>query len=188
MFLIDDAAHLKSALSRYVCRFPVRRHRNRKSVERVLREVKRRTFSFSNTFRNVGPMTAESWLEAFDVCGIAIGFDTMVPSHGKTRRPNRTRPRWLQESVPGRGSALDLLESYCISYLERALSLLPNSGHGIWNNTIAVTYPLRTVLEAPKQTEQKLSLTIESGSPHLTVTLLARFRGLSISRPLSFAT
>ena len=66
-FLIDDADHLQSALSRLGLRFQIRRHGNRNSVERVFREVKRRTSSFANTFSNVEPATAESWLEAFAV-------------------------------------------------------------------------------------------------------------------------
>ncbi|MCU4717759.1 IS6 family transposase [Halapricum hydrolyticum] len=66
-FLIDDADHLQAALSRLGLRFHIRRHGNRNSVERVFREVKRRTSSFSNTFSNVEPTTAESWLEAFAV-------------------------------------------------------------------------------------------------------------------------
>ncbi|OYR42237.1 IS6 family transposase, partial [Halorubrum sp. Hd13] len=36
--------------------------------ERIFREVKRRTSSFSNTFRNAEPMAVESWLRAFAVC------------------------------------------------------------------------------------------------------------------------
>jgi putative transposase len=67
VFLIDDADHLQAALSRFGLRFHIRRHGNRNSVERVFREVKRRTSSFSNTFSNVEPTTAESWLEAFAV-------------------------------------------------------------------------------------------------------------------------
>ncbi len=66
-FLIDDADHLQAALSRLGLQFYIRRHGNRNSVERVFREVKRRTSSFSNTFSNVEPTTAESWLEAFAV-------------------------------------------------------------------------------------------------------------------------
>ena len=66
-FLVDDADHLQAALSRLGLRFQIRRHGNRNSVERVFREVKRRTSSFSNTFSNVEPTTAESWLEAFAV-------------------------------------------------------------------------------------------------------------------------
>ena len=66
-FLIDDADHLQAALSRLGLRFHIRRHGNRNSVERVFREVKRRTSSFSNTFSHVDPATAESWLKAFAV-------------------------------------------------------------------------------------------------------------------------
>ena len=66
-FLIDDAAHLKAALDRFGLRFRVNRHGNRNSVERVFREVKRRTSSFSNTFSHVDPETAETWLQSFAV-------------------------------------------------------------------------------------------------------------------------
>ncbi|MFA1610788.1 IS6 family transposase [Halobellus rubicundus] len=66
-FLVDGAHHLKAALERLGLRFQMRRHRNRNAVERVFREVKRRTSSFSNTFSNVEPPTAESWLQAFAV-------------------------------------------------------------------------------------------------------------------------
>jgi putative transposase len=66
-FLIDDADHLQAALSRLGLQFQIRRHGNRNSVERVFREVKRRTSSFSNTFSHVEPTTAELWLEAFAV-------------------------------------------------------------------------------------------------------------------------
>jgi len=67
VFLIDGADHLQAALSRFGLRFHIRRHGNRNSAERVFREVKRRTSSFANTFSNVDPATAESWLEAFAV-------------------------------------------------------------------------------------------------------------------------
>ncbi|WP_255152638.1 IS6 family transposase [Halorarius halobius] len=66
-FLVDDAAHLKAALDRLGLRFQRTRHGNRNAVERVFREVKRRTSSFSNTFSNVKLPTAESWLQAFAV-------------------------------------------------------------------------------------------------------------------------
>ncbi|WP_136590990.1 IS6 family transposase [Salinigranum halophilum] len=66
-FLIDDAAHLKAALDRLGLRFRVSRHGNRNSVERVFREVKRRTSSFSNTFSNARLPTVDSWLNAFAV-------------------------------------------------------------------------------------------------------------------------
>ena len=48
--LADDAHHLKAALSRLGLRFQMRRRGNRNAFEYVIREVKRRTSSFSNTF------------------------------------------------------------------------------------------------------------------------------------------
>ena len=66
-FLVDAATHLKAALDRLGLRSRVCRHGNRNSVERVFREVKRRTSSFSNSFSNATLPTAESWLQAFAV-------------------------------------------------------------------------------------------------------------------------
>jgi putative transposase len=66
-FLVDDAHHLKNALDRLGLRFRVNRHGNRNSVERIFREVKRRTSWFSNTFSNARLPTVESWLKAFVV-------------------------------------------------------------------------------------------------------------------------
>ena len=66
-FLVDGAQHLQTALTRLGLRFQYVRHGNRNSVERVFREVKRRTSSFSNAFRNAELETAESWLQAFAV-------------------------------------------------------------------------------------------------------------------------
>jgi putative transposase len=65
--LIDAGTHLIRALERLNLRFQVRRHGNRNADERVFREVKRRTSSFSNTFSHVKLPTAESWLETFAV-------------------------------------------------------------------------------------------------------------------------
>ena len=65
--LVDDAHHLKAALLRLGLRYQMRRHGNRTAVERVLREVKRRTSSFSNTFSHAQPTTVERWLQAFAV-------------------------------------------------------------------------------------------------------------------------
>ena len=48
--LVDNAHHLKAALSRLGLRFQMRHHGNRNAAERVFREVKRRISSFSNTF------------------------------------------------------------------------------------------------------------------------------------------
>jgi putative transposase len=67
VFLVDAAAHLIAALERLDLRFQVVRHGNRNSVERIFREVKRRTSSFSNTFSNAATATADSWLQAFAV-------------------------------------------------------------------------------------------------------------------------
>ena len=65
VFLVDSAPWLHAALHRHGLRFRYKRHGNRNAVERVFREVKRRTRQFSNTFSHVNPETAESWLQAF---------------------------------------------------------------------------------------------------------------------------
>lgn len=65
VFLVDGAQHLQTALSRAGLRFHPERHGNRNSIERVFRELKRRTSSFSNCFSHVFPETAENWLQAF---------------------------------------------------------------------------------------------------------------------------
>ena len=66
-FLIDGATHLASALDRLGLDFRYKKHGNRNSVERVFREVKRRTSSFANTFSNASLSSAESWLQTFAV-------------------------------------------------------------------------------------------------------------------------
>jgi putative transposase len=65
VFLVDGAQHLQTALSRAGLRFHSERHGNRNSIERIFRELKRRTSSFSNCFSHVFPETAENWLQAF---------------------------------------------------------------------------------------------------------------------------
>ena len=65
VFLVDGAQHLQTALQRAGLRFQMRRHGNRNAVERIFRELKRRTSSFSNCFSHVEPETAESWLPTF---------------------------------------------------------------------------------------------------------------------------
>ncbi|WP_440767224.1 IS6 family transposase [Natronorubrum sp. DTA7] len=67
VFLVDGAKHLQTALRRSGLRFRYEKHGNRSSVERVFREIKRRTSSFSNCFSHAQPSTAESWLQAFAV-------------------------------------------------------------------------------------------------------------------------
>ena len=65
VFLVDGAQHLQTALQRAGLRFQIHRHGNRNAVERIFRELKRRTSSFSNCFSHVNPETAESWLQTF---------------------------------------------------------------------------------------------------------------------------
>jgi putative transposase len=65
VFLIDGAPQLKDACSRHGLDFRIERHGNRNSVERVFREVKRRTTSFSNCFSNADADTADDWLRSF---------------------------------------------------------------------------------------------------------------------------
>jgi len=65
VFLVDGAQHLQTALRRAGLRFQMSRHGNRNALERIFRELKCRTSSFSNCFSHVKPTTAESWLQAF---------------------------------------------------------------------------------------------------------------------------
>ena len=65
VFLIDGSHSLKDACSRHGLDLRVERHGDRNSVERVFREVKRRTSSFSNCFSNAGAETADEWLRRF---------------------------------------------------------------------------------------------------------------------------
>jgi len=67
VFLVDDAEWLKTSLDRHGLDCRYERHANRNAVERIFREVKRRTFLFSNTFSNVEPTTTESWLQTLAV-------------------------------------------------------------------------------------------------------------------------
>ncbi|CCQ35868.1 ISH14-type transposase ISNamo7 [Natronomonas moolapensis 8.8.11] len=65
VFLIDGSHSLKDACRRHSLDFRYERHGNRNSVERVFREVKRRTISFSNCFSNAEADTADDWLRSF---------------------------------------------------------------------------------------------------------------------------
>jgi len=65
VFLVDGAQHLQTALQRAGLRFRMCRHGNRNAIERIFRELKRRTSSFSNCFSHVDPETAENWLQSF---------------------------------------------------------------------------------------------------------------------------
>ena len=65
VFLIDGATPLKDACNRHGLDFRYEKHGNRNSVERVFREVKRRTTAFSNCFSHARAETADEWLTSF---------------------------------------------------------------------------------------------------------------------------
>ncbi|WP_338738359.1 IS6 family transposase [Haloplanus salilacus] len=65
VFLVDGAKPLNDACRRHGLDFRYERHGNRNSVERVFREIKRRTTSFSNCFSNAEAETANEWLRSF---------------------------------------------------------------------------------------------------------------------------
>lgn len=67
VFLIDDARDLEGALRRTGLAYRVEIHGQRTLIERLFRELKRRTSSFSNCFSHAQPSTANSWLQAFAV-------------------------------------------------------------------------------------------------------------------------
>ena len=66
-FLVDDADYLGPVLAEDGYRFQAISHGNRNAIERVFREIERRTLSFATSFSHVTLETAESWLEAFAV-------------------------------------------------------------------------------------------------------------------------
>ncbi len=65
VFLIDGSHSLTDACRRHGLDFRYETHGNRNSVERVCRERKRRTPSFSNCFSNAEADTADDWLRSF---------------------------------------------------------------------------------------------------------------------------
>jgi len=65
LFLVDGLPSLHDACRHHSLRFRVTKHGNRNSVERVFREVKRRTKAFSNSFSNAHARTADDWLKSF---------------------------------------------------------------------------------------------------------------------------
>lgn len=66
-FLTEVAEDLIGALRQEGYSYRVQRHGFRNAVERVFREVERRTSSFSNCFSHADPTTAETWLQAHAV-------------------------------------------------------------------------------------------------------------------------
>ena len=65
IIFVDGAAPLQRACRKHHLDFRYERHGNRNSVERVLREIKRRTICFSNCFSNAEAETANEWLRSF---------------------------------------------------------------------------------------------------------------------------
>jgi len=65
LFLVDGLPSLHDACRHHSLRFRVTKHGNRNSVERIFREVKRRTQAFSNCFSNAHARTADDWLKSF---------------------------------------------------------------------------------------------------------------------------
>ncbi|MCU4753158.1 DDE-type integrase/transposase/recombinase [Halobacteria archaeon AArc-curdl1] len=68
LFLIDDAGDFIGSLQKEGLSYCVEVHGHRNQVERVYREVERRTCSFSYGSSHVDPATAESWLQAHAFC------------------------------------------------------------------------------------------------------------------------
>jgi transposase-like protein len=66
-FLVDGAPWFHAALHRHGLRFQHVSHGNRNAIERVFKELKRRTDQFANHFRHAHPDTVESWLQALAV-------------------------------------------------------------------------------------------------------------------------
>jgi transposase-like protein len=67
LFLVDDADYLSPVLAEDGYQFQILAHGNRNAIERVFREIERRTSSFANSFSHVELETAQDWLEAFAV-------------------------------------------------------------------------------------------------------------------------
>lgn len=59
-FLVDKAPRLQAACHRHGLRFRYETHGNRNSVERVFREVTRRTNQFANCFGHAEAETVEN--------------------------------------------------------------------------------------------------------------------------------
>ncbi len=65
VFLVDGSHSLQHACRRHGFDVRYECHGNRNSVERIFREIKRRTSSFSNCFSNAKAETANEWLRSF---------------------------------------------------------------------------------------------------------------------------
>jgi transposase-like protein len=65
VFLVDGSHSLQDACHRHGFDFRYEKHGNRNAVERVFREIKRRTICFSNCFSNADTETADDWIKSF---------------------------------------------------------------------------------------------------------------------------
>jgi transposase-like protein len=65
VFLVDGSHSLQDACHRHGFDFRHEKHGNRNAVERVFREIKRRTICFSNCFSNADAETADDWIRSF---------------------------------------------------------------------------------------------------------------------------
>jgi len=65
VFLVDGSHSLQDACQRHGFDFRYEKHGNRNAVERVFREIKRRTICFSNCFSNANAETADDWIRSF---------------------------------------------------------------------------------------------------------------------------
>jgi len=75
MFLVDGATPLKDACQRYGFDFRYERQGNRNSVERVFREVKRRTSPFSNCFSDANADASDGWLKSFSFAWVKLNIE-----------------------------------------------------------------------------------------------------------------
>jgi transposase-like protein len=65
LFLVDGAPWLQAALHQLQLRFQHVTYGNRNAVERLFKEVKRRTEQFATHFRHTTIESAETWLQTF---------------------------------------------------------------------------------------------------------------------------
>jgi transposase-like protein len=64
MFLVDGSHSLQAACHQAGYDFRYEKHGNRNTVERVFREIRRRTICFSNCFSNATAETADDWISS----------------------------------------------------------------------------------------------------------------------------
>ena len=65
LFLVDGAPWLQTVLFELDLGFQHVTHGQRNAVERLFKEIKRRTNQFANHFRHASAESAESWLQTF---------------------------------------------------------------------------------------------------------------------------